>query len=180
VACDFFTLETLFLRTLYVLFFVQIKTRRVLIAAVTRHPDSVWVTQQARNLAIDDELADVAVLIRDRDSKFTGPFDEVFRSEGARIVKTPVRAPRANAFAERVVLTLRHEVTDRVLILGRRHLAHVLDVYIRHYNEQRPHRGLSLATPTGGSRPALGAEVPNLKRVEVLGGLIHEYEAVAA
>ena len=128
VACDFFTVETAFLRTLYVLSFIHIRTRRIRVVGVTRNPDSAWVTQQARNLAMSDDLDRVRFLIRDRDSKFTASFDEVFRSEGARVILTPIRAPRANAFAERFIRTARTEVLDQVLVLGRGHLLRLLSV----------------------------------------------------
>ncbi len=122
MACDFFTVETVFLKTLYVLFFIGLSTRRVHVAGVTRNPDSAWVAQQARNLAIAGRLDDTHILIRDRDAKFSGPFDEVFRTERLAVVKTPVRAPRANAFAERWVGSVRRECLDHLLIFGRRHL----------------------------------------------------------
>ena len=142
MACDFFTVETVFLKTLYVLFFIELGTRRVHLAGVTAHPDSAWVTQQARNLSFDHPGDRVAFrfLIRDRDSKYVSSFDEVFRTDGAQMICTPVRAPRANAFAERWVRTVRTECLDWVLILGRRHLERVLGVYVEH-------RGLDLGTP---------------------------------
>jgi putative transposase len=147
LALDFFTVETAWLRTMYVLFAIHLGSRRVHVLGVTRTPDSAWVTQQARNLAVGERLEGIRFLIRDRDSKFSGPFDEVFRSEGVRIIKAPIRAPRANAFAERWVRTVRTECLDWMLVLGRRHLEHVLRVYADHYNEARPHRGLDLRTP---------------------------------
>lgn len=122
LACDFFTVETVFLKTLYVLFFIELSARRVHVAGATTRPDSAWVTQQARNLSITGTLEGKHMLLRDRDSKFSGSFDEVFRTGGLTVVKTPVRAPRANAFAERWVGTVRRECLDHVLIFGRRHL----------------------------------------------------------
>jgi putative transposase len=149
LACDFFTVETVFLKTLHVLFFIELGTRRVHLAGVTAHPDSAWVSQQARNLSFDHLPHGVPFrfLIRDRDSKYVSSFDEVFRTDGTQVICTPIRAPRANAFAERWVRTVRAECLDWVLILGRPHLERVLDVYLEHYNRERPHRGLDLGTP---------------------------------
>lgn len=143
------------LRTLYVLFAIHIATRRVIILGVTRNPDSAWVTQQARNLAMGERLERLRFVVRDRDSKFSGPFDEVLGSEGVRIIKTPVRAPQANAYAERWVRTVRAECLDWMLVLGRRHLEEVLRTYAAHYNEARPHRGLDLRTPRRGRVPPM-------------------------
>jgi len=151
LACDFFTVETVWLRTLYVLFFIELSSRRVHLAGVSAHPRAAWVTQQARNLAIEDRLAEVRFLIRDRDAKYAGPFDEVFRAEGVRVIRTPIRSPKANAFAERFVKTVRRECLDHLLIFGQRHLQWVLREYLRHYNEERPHRGLALETPEPGA-----------------------------
>jgi putative transposase len=179
LACDFFTVETVFLKTLYVLFFIELSTRRVHVVGVTRNPDSAWVAQQARNLVIAGRLEDTHVLIRDRDAKFSGPFDEVFRTERHAVVKTPVRAPRANAFAERWVGSVRRECLDHLLIFGRRHLLHVLGTYAEHYNRARPHRSLDLAPPDRLS-PAELFGPAYLRRLDVLGGVIHEYERAAA
>jgi len=129
LATDFFTVETIRLKTIYVLFFIQLQTRRVHMMGATAHPDSRWVTQQARNLAIDARLSGVRFLLRDRDTTFSGPFDEVLRTEGVSVIRTPIRAPRANAFAERFVRTVRRECLDHVLIYGRRHLERVLRAY---------------------------------------------------
>jgi putative transposase len=152
------------------------------VAGITANPDSAWVSQQARNLAFsfDDRSARVRFLLRDRDAKYSGPFDEVFRSEGIEVIRTPIRAPRANAFAERWVRTVRNECLDWTLVRGRRHLESVLRAYAAHYNGHRPHRGLQLDAPErsdGARRPEnRGAR---LVRRDVLGGLIHEYEAAA-
>jgi putative transposase len=180
LATDFFTVETIGLRTLYVLFFIELSTRRVHVAGVTEHPDSAWVTQQARNLAIGERLSDVRFLVRDRDAKFPGSFDAVLRAEGVRVIRTPIRAPRANAFAERFVRTVRRECLDHVLIHGPRHLEQVLGSYVAHYVDERPHRGLGLAVPAG-IRPAQvpGATPTLVERRDVLGGLIHEYRRAA-
>jgi len=147
VARDFFTVETILLRRFYVLFFIAHESRRVWLAGCTRNPTGEWVTQQARNLGLDFSESGMRFLIRDRDSKYSGPFDEVFRSEGIRIVKTPVRAPKANAIAERFVRTVRAECLDWLLILNRSHLEHVLRVFVDHYNRERPHRSLDLRAP---------------------------------
>jgi putative transposase len=184
--CDFLTVETLFLKRFYVLFFIEVATRRVHLAGITTNPDGRWVTQQARNLLMQLDDADVPprFLIRDRDSKFTRDFDEVFRSEGIRVIKAPVRAPKARAHAERWVGSVRRECLDGLLILGRRHLQHVLVTYTSHYNEHRPHRSLGQRPPL--SKPQLGqqgmANVIDLDRVrrrDLLGGLIREYRIAA-
>ncbi len=133
VACNFFTVESLFLRRYYALFFIAHGSRRVWRAGCTTDPTGAWVTQQARNLGLDFSDHGVRFLIRDGDSKYSGPFDEVFGSEGIRTVKTPVRAPKANAIAERFVRTVRTECLDWLLILNRRHLECVLRVYVDHY-----------------------------------------------
>jgi putative transposase len=179
-ACDFFTIETALLRTLYVLFFLEVGSRRLHVATSTRNPSGEFVAQQARNLAMDGELEGVGFLIRDRDSKYTRAFDEVFISEGVRVIKASVRAPKANAFAERFVRTVRHEVLDLTLVLGRGPLNRILRRYAEHYNAQRPHRGLDLRTPAGASERPIQPRCPGVRRIDVLGGLIHEYEPVAA
>jgi putative transposase len=179
LACDFFTVETMSLRTLYVLFFIEISTRRVYVAGTTSRPDSAWVTQQARNLSITGRLHDKHLLVRDRDAKFSGPFDEVLRTEGLAVVKTPIRVPKANAVAERWFGTVRRECLDHVLVFGRRHLQRVLVAHTEHYNHARPHRALGLQPPDRESEPA-AAEGIRVRKQDVLGGLIHEYERVAA
>jgi transposase InsO family protein len=177
LACDFFTVESVWLRTLYVLFFIELSSRRVHLAGVSAHPRSAWVTQQARNLAIEGHLSQIRFLIRDCDAKFSRPFDEVFRTEGVRVIRTPIRSPKANAFAERFVKTVRRECLDHLLISGERHGRRVLREYLRHYNEERPHRGLALETPEPGEpRSRDGAVVC----VDRLGGLIHECHRSAA
>ena len=178
LACDFFTVETIRLRTLYVLFFIELSTRKVHLAGVTAHPRSAWVTQQARNLAIGGRLGDFRFLLRDRDAKYSGPFDEVLRGEGLRIVRTPVRSPKANAFAERFVGTVRRECMDHLLIFGERHAQRVLREYLRRYNTERPHRGLALQTPEPGVARNQGDGI--VVRADRLGGLIHEYHRSAA
>jgi putative transposase len=179
LACDFFTVETISLRRLYVLFFIELGSRHVQIAGCTTNPSGAWVTQQARNLSFTGVFERMRFLIHDRDSKFTAAFDEVFRSEDIRVIHTPIRAPRANAYAERFVRTVRSECLDWLLILGRRHLESVLRVYTAHYNRERPHRGLALLTPEAGE----AAGLPTAKRIDRrdrLGGLIHEHHQAAA
>ncbi len=156
LATDFFTVETIRLKTIFVLFSIELQTRRVHVVGVTAHPDSAWVTQQARNLAMDERLSGARFLLRDRDAKFSGPFDEVFRTEGVRVIRTPIRAPRANAFAERFVRTVRRECLDHTLIYGRRHLERVLQTYVAHYLAERPHRGLSWECPPASEHPWSG------------------------
>ena len=177
LACDFFTVETT-LKTLYVLFFIELRTRNVHLAGATRHPDSAWVTQQARNLSIDGRFGGKRLLLRDRDSKYPRSSDAVFHADGIRTVRTPVRAPRANAFAERFVRSVRSECLDPVLVYGRRHLEWVLRAYVTHYMEERPHRGLGLATPLGRTVPVRNGR-STVERRDILGGLIHEYRWVA-
>jgi putative transposase len=140
LACDFLTVETAFLQRIYVLFFISLATRRIEYIAASSNPDGRWVAQQARNLSM--QLGDqhsFRLLIHDRDTKFSHAFDEILRTEGIKVIRTPIQAPNANAHAERWVRTLRADCLDRILILGRRHLEHVLRVYRRHYNEHRPH-----------------------------------------
>jgi len=148
---------------------------------VTAHPDSGWVTLTARNLSWDLRgPGRFHYLIRDRDSKYTRSFDAVFAADGNEAILTPVRAPRANAFAERWVRTVRRECLDWTLVLGRRHLEGVLREYVAHYNAKRPHRGIDLRAPDSLQNPP--APVPSMLRVrrsDVLGGVIHEYELVA-
>jgi hypothetical protein len=184
IACDFFSVDTVLLRRLYVLFFIELDTRRVHLAGITANPTGQWVTQQARNLSfvLTERSRPVKFLIRDRDTKFTASFDEVFRADGIRILKTPVRAPRANSVAERFVGSAGRECLDRLLIFGRRHLEKVLVEYLLHYNGHRPHRGLWQLSPfTIGVPPELIGEPDpiDLRRTEILGGVIHEYRLVA-
>ena len=182
---DFFTVETVRLKTLYVLFFIELHTRQVRLAGVTRRPNGPWVVQRARELSMErpEGMTTPRFLIRDRDSKFTRVFDDVFASDGTRVIMTPVQAPNANAFAERWVRTVRQECLDWVLIWGRRHLERVLDVYVRHYNDERPHRSLALRPPRGidiGVVPGGAPAAVSVGRRDRLGGLVHEYYQVAA
>jgi putative transposase len=179
VACDFFTVESVFLRRYYALFFISDGSRRVWLAGCTRNPTGSWVTQQARNLGLDFSDMGIRFLIRDRDSKYSGPFDEVFRSEGVRIVKTPIRSPKANAIAERFIRTVRAECLDFLLILNRRHFEQVLRTYVDHYNRERPHRARRLWPPERDERHDRSA-LGRIQRRDRLGGLIHEYYRAAA
>jgi len=177
LACDFFTVDTLLLRRLYVLFFIELDTRRVYVTGVTARPMGSWVVQQARNLSmvLTDKTHSVRFRIRDRDTKFTSSFDEVFRAEGARIIGTPIRAPRANAFAERFVGTVRRECLDQMLIFGRHHLEQVLADHVTHYNEHQPHRSLDQQVPltVEASPVSIGyPDLARLRRTDKLGGLI--------
>jgi transposase InsO family protein len=184
--CDFLTVDTLFFKRFYVLFFIELAMRRVRLAGITTNPDGRWVAQQARNLLmqLDDEGVHPRFLIRDRDSKFTREFDEVFRSEGVRVIKAPVRAPKARAHAERWVRSVRRECLDRLLILGRSHLQHVLATYVQHFNEHRPHRSLGQRPPLRAAPSpceAIGEviDLDQVRRHDRLGGLIHEYQLAA-
>ena len=181
LAVDFFTIETISLRRLYVLFFIELGSRRVHLAGCTANPTGDRVAQQARQFswALQEQRSRFRFLIRDRDAKFTRSFDAVFASEGVRIVKTPVRAPKANAFAERFVGTVRGECLDWLLILNRRHLEHVLRVFVDHYNSHRPHRSLELTPPEAIDRDRPVGSSHDVKRRDRLGGLLHEYSQAA-
>jgi putative transposase len=165
------------LRRYYVLFFIELQTRRVHLAGTTTNPDGQWVTQQARDLGLSGALEDVKFLIRDRDAKFVAGFDEVFRTEGVNVVRTPFRSPQANAHAERFVRTARTDAWTRLLILGQRQLDRVLRVYVDHYNIERPHRALGRQPPIAIRPPPPQATI---QRRDRLGGLLHEYHLAAA
>ena len=175
MACDFLHVDTVLLQRLYVLFVIEIQTRAVHILGVTAHPTGPWTAQQARNLlmSLGERAGQFRFLIRDRDSKFTTAFDGVFAGNGTRVIKTPVRSPRANAIAERFVGTLRRECLDHILVLGERHLRTVLAGYARHYNGHRPHQSLQQHRPrqTGGTVDITA----RIERKQVLSGLINEY-----
>jgi putative transposase len=180
VACDFFTVDTALLRRHYVLSFIELQTRRVHLAGATANPDGRWVAQQARNLRLTASLSDITLLIRDGDSKFTGGFDEVSRTEGIAVIQTPFRSPQANAHAERFVRTARTECLDWLLILGRRQLDRVLRVYVDHYNTERPHRALGRCPPIATAPPTPPPPLAAVQRRDRLGGLLHAYHLAAA
>ena len=179
VATDFFHVDTVLLRRYYVLFVIELERRVVHVLGVTTNPNGPWVTQVARNFAADLEDAGrrFRFLIRDRDTKFTASFDAVFASIGIETIRTPVRSPRANAYAERFVRTVRQECLDHLLVVSRRHLESVLDEYVRHYNQARPHRGLQLAQPI--PHPVSAPDGGAITRRDVLGGIVHEYDRAA-
>jgi transposase InsO family protein len=182
VECDFFTVETLWLRRLHVLFFIELKRRRVHLAGVTANPNGAWVAQQARNLimTVAEQEQRPRVLIRDRDSKFTAVFDEVFRSEGIRVIRAPIAAPRAKAHAERWVGSVRRECLDRILIVSRAHLERVLREYVAYYNTHRPHRSLEQQPPLVETAPVSARDAEcHVRRRDRLGRLLHEYELAA-
>lgn len=160
---------------------IEHATRRVHIAGITAHPIGAWVDQQARNLLMElgDRAAGFRFLIRDRDSKFTGASEAVFTASGIKVIKTPVQAPRANAFAERWIGSPRRECLDHILLTGSRHPALVLSQYVEHYNTHRPHRSVQQHPPAGRTTvPSSNSPIRLLPR-DRLGGLIHEYLQVA-
>jgi transposase InsO family protein len=175
VLTDFLSVDTVLLKRLYLLLYMELATRRVIWFAVTDRPDAFWVSQQARNLCW--ELAEIGVdarfLIHDHDAKYGGGSDLVFRAEGIEVIRTPIAAPKANAHIERLIGSTRRECLDWILILNRRHLERVLGQWFEHYNRSRPHRALGLRTPIARSDPVLTAGP--LTRTERLGGLLREY-----
>jgi len=175
-ACDFFTVTTATLRTYYVLFFIEISTRRIAYWNVSKNPDGDWVAQQFRNLAVMDGGLP-RHLIHDRDTKFTAHADELLRAIGTQAVRLPVRSPDLNGRAERWVGTARQECLDHVIILNERHLRWALGEFIRYYNYRRPHRPLQLHPPHG---PVASSLEGNVVRRKILGGLINDYYREAA
>jgi putative transposase len=181
LTADFFHVDcALTLQRLYCLFVIEVGSRYVHVLGLTAHPDSQWTTQQIRNLLMDlgDRAADFHFLVRDRAGQFTDSFDAVLAATDIQAVKIPPRSPRANAFAERFVLTARTEVTDRMLIFGERHLRAILAEYEAHYNGRRPHRSCELHPPRPDHPPA-DLSCQRIKRRPVLGGLVNEYERAA-
>jgi putative transposase len=161
------------------LFVVEVGTRFVHVLDVTANPNGAWVAQRARNLLADlgDRASTFRFLIRDRDARFTGVFDDVLAANDTQVLKIPPRAPRANAFAERWVRTARSECTDRMLIFGERHLRAVLSEYAAHFNRHRPHRSLDLRAPADEPK-VTRLPIGQIQRHDVLGGLIREYRRV--
>jgi len=182
IACDFLVVETVLLKRLYVLVFIEHGTRRLHVAGVTARPTGAWAAQQARNLAMDvgDRLGTLRFLIHDRDPLFTTAFGEVFKAEGLRIITTLPRTPRMNAICERVIGTLRRELLDRTLILGERHLAHVLREYLIHYNGHRPHQSRQQRPPDIETQSVRDvADLRSVRRRPVVAGLVNEYHRAA-
>jgi transposase InsO family protein len=169
------------LQRLYVFFVMEVNSRYAHILGVTANPDGLWTVQQIRNLLMElgDRAAQFRFLIRDRAGQFATSFDAVLADAGITAVRIPPRSPRANAYAERFVLTIRTEVTDRMLIFGEWHLRTVLAKYMHHYNNRRPHRALHLQQPPRPDHPSADTPTARTKRRSVLGDLIHEYEPAA-
>jgi len=180
LATDFFHVDSVMLRRYYVLFVIEVDSRVVHLLGVTTNPAMAWVVQVARNFTSDLEDAGhrfrFRFLIRDRDTKFTASFDEVFRAVGISAIRTPVRSPKANAFTERFVRTVREDCLDHLLIYSMCHLESVLGTYVRHYNDSRPHRGRKLPTPLPRHDQRRTVEIC---RRDILGGIIHEYDRAA-
>ena len=182
VACDFFTVDTGFLRRYYVLFFIHVPTREVFFAGVTANPTGAWTTQAARNLFIGhaDRLEGARALVRDRGSQFVDGFDEVFRTEGFKILKTPIRTPVANTFAERWIGSIRRELLDRTIIWNRKQLDRLVRDYIEHHNRHRPHQSLKQRPPTPTDDPPnVPPPTVTVLRTSRCDGLIHEYRNAA-
>ena len=179
VAADFFSVDTIIFKRLYVLIYVHLASRRVLLASCTSEPNAAWVTQQARNLSwkLDDEGIKLSVLIHDRDKKFALQAERVFQSQGARVILTPLMAPTANAHAERWIGSCRRECLDWMLVVNQRHLQAVIDGYRLHYNEERPHRSRNLRPPASRS-DSIQVASRQIERSTRLGGLLSNYRYV--
>jgi transposase InsO family protein len=174
LACDFFTIETIRLQTIYVLFFIELGTRRIYFAGCTEKPDTLWITQQARQLiwVLDDSSQTFRFLIHDNDTKFSSQFDNVFFSENINVIHTAFQAPQANSFAERWVRSVREECLDHILIINQNHLRRVLKEYINYYNHHRPHQGIDQQFPISGPRHNRNGPIHSRN---ILGGIIHDY-----
>jgi len=174
LACDFFTIETIWLKTIYIFFMIELGTRRVYLAGISQHPNGHWVTQQARNTLwlLEDHETDFVGLIRDNDSKYIDAFDIVFESEDINIIRTPFQAPNANAFAERWVRTVREECLDKILILDEAHLQRVLNEFLAYYNTRRPHQSLAQQSPSERPQPE---KTGLIQKRGILGGIINDY-----
>ena len=175
LACDFFTVETIRLQTIYVFFFIELGSRQVHLAGVTTNPNQFWVTQQARQIVWELDARDLPLrfLIRDNDSKFTDDFDTIFRSESMIVIPTPFRAPNANAHAERWIRTVREECLDHILVLNETHLWRVIAEFINdYYNTARPHQGIEQRSPIPYGKPQ---HTGSIQRRKVLGGIINDY-----
>ena len=179
LACDFFTVETLGLQTLYVLFFIELGSRRVHLAGRSSNPTSAWVSQQARQLCwrLEEQTPPIRFLIHDRDTKFAAAFDTVFQSEGIDVIHTPYRTPNANAFTERWVRSVREACLDRLLIVNEHHLRQTLKAYIAYYNSRRPHQELDQQCPVP-LEPI--SPIGSVQRHDILGGILHDYYRQAA
>jgi len=173
LACDFFTVETAFLQTFYVLFFIELGSRQVHFAGITTHPNQIWVTQRARQLVweLSDREQPLRFLIHDNDGSFCKAFDAVFESEGFHVIPSPIRAPNANAFAERWIRSAREECLDLILIINTAHLRCVMIEFVAYYNSSRPHQGIDQQTPIPQAKPSSGT----IKCRNVLGGIIRDY-----
>jgi len=173
LACDMFTVETVWLQTIYVLFFIELGSRRVHFAGITTHPHQIWTTQQARQLVWDlaDEGGSFRFLIHDNDSSFSNAFDAVFISEGYHVIHTPFQAPNANAFSERWIRSAREECLDFILIFNAAHLRRVLIEFLNYYNTARPHQGINQQIPIPQARPSCGT----IQCRNILGGIIRDY-----
>lgn len=174
LACDFFTVETIFLKTIYVLVFIELGTRRVHLTGVTSHPDGQWMAQQARQLVWQFEETETRFrcLSRDNDKEYTNAFDTVFKSQITRIVPTTLQAPNANAYSERWVRTAREEILDYILIINGAHLRQVLIEFVDFYNHRRPHQSLDQQSPIPRTEPTTTGKV---ELRQILGGIINDY-----